>query len=368
MKIALLSRYERSGSSSRLRSYQYLPWLAERGIETAAFPLLSDSYLARLYAGDGTDRFAVAAGYAKRMSALLRVGRFDAVWLEREALPFAPGWFDTLLLRARGIPYVVDYDDAVFHDYDRHRSRAVRALLGGKIDRVMRDAETVIVGNEYIRQRAVQAGARKVKLLPTVVDLSRYRLKDEPSPTFTVGWIGTPITAKFLSIVRGALRQVCADGRGRFLATGAGSLQMPDVPLEVAPWTEQQEAESIRACDVGIMPLFDGEQERGKCGYKLIQYMACGLPVVASPVGMNAHLVVHGENGYLASNEKEWVDALSRLRNDPALRQRMGAAGRRLVEAEYSIPATVDRLADVLRGAVNTGKSRVRRVVPTYLP
>jgi glycosyltransferase involved in cell wall biosynthesis len=116
------------------------------------------------------------------------------------------------------------------------------------------------------------------------------------------------------------------------------------------------------------MPLFDGEQERGKCGYKLIQYMACGLPVVASPVGMNAHLVVHGENGYLASNEKEWVDALSRLRNDPALRQRMGAAGRRLVEAEYSIPATVDRLADVLRGAVNTGKSRVRRVVPTYLP
>jgi glycosyltransferase involved in cell wall biosynthesis len=361
MRVLLLSRYARSGASSRLRSYQYLPYLAERGIEVSCMPLLPDSYLSRLYAGAGTDWAGIASVYARRLSSMAGMRAYDTVWLERELIPFAPAWFDALLLNARRIPYVVDYDDAVFHDYDRHRLAMVRRFLGRKIDGVMRDAAAVVVGNEYIRQRAIGAGAHCVKLLPTVVDLGRYQVKTAPpGPAFTVGWIGTPITARFLNVVAGALREVCSGGRGRFFATGSGPLRMPDVPVEVFPWSEETEAERIRACDAGIMPLTDGEQERGKCGYKLIQYMACGLPVVASPVGVNAKLITHGENGFLASTQEEWVEALARLRDDPALRRKMGAAGRKLVEKEYCISATLDSLVDLLRSVARCSRNLAR--------
>jgi hypothetical protein len=117
------------------------------------------------------------------------------------------------------------------------------------------------------------------------------------------------------------------------------------------PWSEAEEVAAISACDIGIMPLADGVFERGKCGYKLIQYMACGLPVVASAVGANREIVRHGIDGFLAETEEEWRDALRTLAADPALRARMGAAGRRRVEEAYSLQVAGPRMADILRAA-----------------
>ena len=113
------------------------------------------------------------------------------------------------------------------------------------------------------------------------------------------------------------------------------------------PWSEASEISSLQTLDVGVMPLTDGLFERGKCGYKLIQYMACGLPVVASPVGVNKELVKHGVNGFLADSTEDWMQALKTLCNDPALRERMGAAGRRLVEEHYSLEGCAPKFADL---------------------
>lgn len=132
---------------------------------------------------------------------------------------------------------------------------------------------------------------------------------------------------------------------------GSGPIELTGVPVEVIPWREDSEVDEIRGFDAGIMPLPDEPWARGKCGFKLIQYMACGLPVVASPVGVNAEIVEEGGNGFLAEDGAAWVKALEGLRGDVGLPERMGAAGRRRVEERYCLGVTGARLVEVLRRA-----------------
>jgi hypothetical protein len=146
--------------------------------------------------------------------------------------------------------------------------------------------------------------------------------------------------------------QLRKEGRGRFTAIGINAQQL-GLPMASVPWREDTEVASLQTLDVGIMPLLDGPFERGKCGYKLIQYMACGLPIVASPVGVNRQIVEHGVNGFLAQTPREWEEALESLLADPLLRKRMGAAGREKVERLYSIQVTGPRLVSLLKAAAN---------------
>jgi glycosyltransferase involved in cell wall biosynthesis len=244
---------------------------------------------------------------------------------------------------------VADYDDAVFHRYDAHWSRLVRWLLGGKIDAVMRRADCVTAGNSYLARRALDAGATDVQLLPTVVDLDRY-----PSPPamktgaeVVIGWIGSPATAHYLAPLREVLAALASRHRVRCVAIGARPDQVAGTPFESRPWAEDTEVDMLRELDIGIMPLPDAPWERGKCGYKLIQYMACSLPVIASPVGVNVEIVDGGVNGELAGTDQEWEQSLERLVGDATLRQRMGRAGRRRVEERYSLQSRVAELASI---------------------
>ena len=135
--------------------------------------------------------------------------------------------------------------------------------------------------------------------------------------------IGTPITAKYLHLVHSALAEVCQRNKGRLVVVGSGKIEIDGVPTEIHAWSEETEVAEIQNFDVGIMPIPDEPWERGKCGYKLVQYMACGRPVVTSPVGANKKIVENGVNGFLASNTDEWIDALSILRDDPNMSDRM---------------------------------------------
>jgi glycosyltransferase involved in cell wall biosynthesis len=250
---------------------------------------------------------------------------------------------------------VVDYDDALFHQYDQHRSAWVRRLLGGKIARVMRGAHLVTAGNAYLADYARRAGAPRVEIIPTVIDLERYPpagVRPASDTPFTIGWIGSPSTAKYLLAIAPALAEVCAGGRGVVRLIGAGPVDLPGVPVEVLPWNGSTEVEELKRFDVGIMPLPDEPWERGKCGFKLIQYMACGLPVVASPIGVNMEIVEQGVNGYLAETTAEWVQALNTLLLDADLRKRMGQAGRKKVEQEYSLQVTGPRLAGRIKSII----------------
>ncbi len=278
--------------------------------------------------------------------------------MEYELLPFFPPWLERFL-KWRGCRIVVDYDDAIFHRYDHHPSKLVRAVLGRKIERVMQLADLVIVGNKYLADYAYRVGARNVQILPTVVDLQRYPVTYErfDSAVFTIGWIGSPSTAHYLQVIAPALAKVFRSGDVRVRLVGSGPIVLPRVPAEIIPWSEDTEVSEIGRFDVGIMPLPDEPWARGKCGLKLIQYMACGLPVVASPVGVNATIVEHGVNGFLATTVDEWEQTLRTLAADSTLRRRMGEAGRTKVEREYCLQVTTPRLVRLLREVVSSKRA-----------
>ena len=356
----MLTRYGRRAASSRLRSMQYQPWLESAGLEVEVAPLFSDAYVANLGKG-GRGLSEIARAYARRLHTLLDVRSFDLLWIEKEALPWLPYAIENRLLR--GAPYALDYDDAVFHRYDQHRSAWVRSFLGRKLDRLMAGAKLVVAGNDYLAQRALDAGATSVEVIPTVVDLDRYVVAAPVQASGRVPlivWIGSPSTAKYLEPLVGPLGELAR--RIPFQLRIVGSrLDIPGVDVECLQWTEESEAKSIAGGDIGIMPLSDSPWERGKCGYKLIQYMAVGLPVVASPVGVNAAIVGDGISGFLARSAGEWVQRLEFLLTDEGLRRKMGAAGRTRVENEYCVQRLAPRLVRLLTNAAcATGRSGQR--------
>lgn len=359
MKALMMTRYQRSGASSRLRMIQYDNALRLEGIEHSLAPFFDQNYLQRLYSSQSTLGPTFGA-YARRISQLRSAaGQADLLWLEKEALPWLP-WIIERALVPRGIPLVVDYDDAVYHRYDRHRHSAIRWLLGSKLDRLMGSAALITAGNHYLADRAKAAGARRIEIVPTVVDLNAYTQRPVPVPTQppSIGWIGTPSTwTEYIAPMMPLLTQVAECHGARIAVVGAGCTAEAHPLLDNLPWTEDSEVARIHAMDIGIMPLTDSPWARGKCGYKLIQYMACGLPVVASPVGVNSDIVEHGVNGFLATTDAEWNEAIATLLRDPDLRHRMGQAGRKKVEEQYSLQVWGPRVARLLRDVADRYKA-----------
>lgn len=358
MKILILSRYSRLGASSRLRLYQFIPYFEAKGITCVIQPLLNDRYLHELYSGAGVSKVNLLKGYYKVFLKLTDVKAFDAVIIEKEIFPFLPP-FAEWWLRVSKVPYIVDYDDAIFHNYDRHPNRLIRALLGRKIAYIMRHATAVICGNEYLAGYAREAGARRVIRVPTVIDTDRYGVRDrtaiapadtsdrspvaapadrsDHAPDVVIGWIGSPFSLKFLRGLRPVLQELLDDYPARVhIVGGKKGIGLGDREA-VIDWSEEREVELIQGFDIGIMPLEDSPWERGKCGYKLIQYMGCGLPVVGSPVGANEEIIVEGQNGFKPSDESEWKEALRKLILSAPLRREMGHKGREMVEAAYSL-------------------------------
>jgi glycosyltransferase involved in cell wall biosynthesis len=355
MKVLLLTRYSRSGASSRLRYYQYLPFLKAQGVDVDVYPLFGEEYFKRLNTGQFQKPVSIISAYLHRIYRLVYSKAYDLLWLEYEALPWLPDWMEKILGRGV-IPYIVDYDDAIFHRYDMHALQWVRFFLGQKIDAVMRNARIVIAGNTYLSEKAIQSGSKWVELLPTVVDATRYRLKPPGnSPVFTIGWVGSPTTAAYLEPLYAVFDRLSRYFKIRLVLVGGYPKNISSaVPVEYRPWLEENEAAQMLDFDVGIMPIPDEPWAYGKCGYKLIQYMACGLPVVASRVGANIQIVKDGVTGYLVSNDKQWEQALRALRESQELRQSMGSGGRRDIEAHYSLQVTAPRLADMIKASLGS--------------
>jgi glycosyltransferase involved in cell wall biosynthesis len=350
----VLSRYDRLGASSRVRFLQLLPHLAGLGITADVQPLLGDDYIRRLYSGERIAFGAAVRSYLCRIQALCSRNRYDVIWVEKEALPWIPAWIEAGFFG--GSPYVVDLDDAWYLRYQQHSSLTVRMLMAKKIDRVMCRSASVIAGNKYLAERARRAGARDVKIVPTAVDLHRYaavqnRRKDNSGP-FVIGWIGTPITAAYLSQFGHVLRELAERRFIKFHIIGASPPKVFDgLPLREISWSESTEIDEIAKCDVGIMPLDNDAWAHGKCAYKLLQFMAAGKPVVASPVGANLEVIQHGNNGMLVNSTGGWTSALNLLAADADLRERMGRAGHRTVELKYCVEKIAPEVASTLFAA-----------------
>lgn len=360
ISVLLLSRYPRNGSSSRLRFLQFIPALEADGIEVTIKPFFPEDYLTGRYAGRTLSFRKVLTLYMRRLGHVLSARRYDVVWLEGEVFPFLPAWAERLL-SLFGARIVVDYDDALFHRYDLSPNPVVKLLLGGKIAVVMRHASVVTVGNEYLGDYARRSGAQRVEFVPTVVDAARYNLTDSREESLTIGWIGTPITMCYLEAIARPLEEACTKYGARLRLVGADESIVrafnADI-VDVIKWSEDTESENMLRIDVGVMPLRDSPWEEGKCGYKLIQYMASGAPVIATHTEANAAIVLRGECGFVIKPgpdcDKGWSEALHALLESPELRFKFGRSGRLAVEEFYSVRAQSPRISAIFQSLVLT--------------
>jgi glycosyltransferase involved in cell wall biosynthesis len=275
---------------------------------------------------------------------MLMARRFDGVLLHRKTL----SWLDARWLgRARRLIY--DFDDAVMF-----QARAPEQPHPGRqrrFARTVRLADLVIAGCPILAGHADLAGAWASEVVPTGLDARRFPPKEDygKAGAARLAWIGSASTLKQLEPLRPALDAVGRALPGATLRVIADAeLYLDGLHVENVPWNLEAEGRLLAECDIGIAPLPDTHYTRGKCGFKVIQYMAAGLPVVTSPVGVNADYVRPEETGLHAATAEEWVAAVRRLAADPALRERMGRAARERVMQEFDFAVLAPEVCDLI--------------------
>ncbi len=340
MKVLYFSKTDSLGPGSRYRIFQFRKFFEEKGIDLTIAPAFSDSYIeAESLMGHmrhlkrGTE---TVKAFFKRVIDFRRIFEADVIAIEREFFPRFPPLFEFLIKVFKG-GYVLEFDDAIF-------------LSPGRVYKypfTIRMASKVVTGNEYLREYALPYNP-KVSVIPTCVDTGEYSLRDDyrKAGAPAIGWVGLPYNFGHLELIRTPLERITGEKKGEFHVLSGRDPHL-GFPVTFKKWTCEREAEWIRGFDVGVMPLWDTPFARGKCGLKLIQYMAAGVPVVASPVGVNCEIVEEGVNGFLASCDDEWYEKLSILLGDEKLREEMGRMGRRKVEKYYSLEVWGNRLVNL---------------------
>lgn len=337
-----LSTYPPADASVRQRFLAYVPALQRAGWDVQFETILSAELFRRKnHSGRlrGVDKAArLAVGLARRLIVLGTARRFDAVWIHREAFPFFTPWAERAVSRLVRGPVVLDFDDAIYEAPPSGRDWRSRLRRTDRFHEAVAAADRVLVGSPELRRWALRHGI-EAELIPTCVD-TRI-LQPVASPTgrpITIGWMGSWSTAGYLDEVAGVLRALAARPGVAVQLVGSANLATIQAGIPGArwePWSADREAEQLAAFDIGIMPVPDTPWNRGKCAYKLIQYMAVGIPFVASPVGMNVSVAEGSGAGLLCETEDQWREALNRLVDDPNLRHTLGVAGRAYAVQHY---------------------------------
>ncbi len=339
MRVLFLPLYPSLWASSRYRAYLWAEALERLGLRCRVL--------------DPPASAPARAGYYARLLAL--APRFDVVFIQKKLLPVP------LLsgLRRLNPRLVFDFDDALFArptDLSEAAWAWRSASDARRFERTLRDVRLVVAGNGYLAEHARRRNPR-VAVIPTAIDLERLPPlppRRRPADRVVLGWTGRSATLPSLDLIREALAALSRKVGERFLlrvvADGVdrAPCEIPGLVVENVVWTLAAEYTVIDGFDIGLMPLADDPWSRGKCGFKLLQYMSRALPVVASPVGVNREIVEDGANGFLAASEGAWTEKLAALIEDPALGARMGKAGAETVAASYSFSAVIPRLAALL--------------------
>lgn len=355
-KVLTLTKYDTDGASSRVRFLQFISYYQENEIDNCDFnvkPLLCNSYLKSLYKDESFSKFSILKSYFLRVFYVLQFWKYDVVWLEKEMLPYLPAFLECIP-SLFGKKLIVDYDDAVFHVYDSSKNYLVRRLFSNKIDKVMKTADYVVVGNNYLQSRSELCN-RNTLLIPTVVDSTKYFKSSITTPSSGVvklGWIGTPYTQKYLLALADVFERLSKELDYELHLIGANESicsKFKRTKVTIHTWNADTEISLLQQLDVGLMPIPDESFERGKCGYKLIQYLACGKPVIGSDVGVNRKIIENCEGGFVVSSKEEWYDGLYRLLTDKNLRDSLSKSAQDGVYSFYSVESQASRMLSLLQ-------------------
>ena len=359
MNVLVLAPYRfDTAPGQRFRIEQWMPRLERLGVRFDFRPFMSQRLSDILYRpGHQLEKAGVMlADLGRRALQAIESRRFDAVFLHREAALIGPPLIERTIA-ALGVPIVYEFDDAIYVPYVSPSNKYLSMLKfpAQKTDRLCRIASQVIVGNEVLRQYAAQRNPN-VTVVPTTIDTEKYQpsYDDSPDRELVIGWSGSYSSVQYLDILKPAFARLAKTHRFRIEVIGATTFKMDGVTVHSRPWRPETEVEDLRRIHIGVMPLPDEDWARGKCALKALQYMALGIPTVVSPVGANCEVIRDGVDGMYASTVDEWVERLGSLLTDAALRRRLGQAGRRRVEEEYSETVHAPRVFEILQRCVRT--------------
>ena len=332
----------------------YLPYLEERGLRVITRSFITRDFYT-LYHKKGhllQKGFGVLYGFVRKFFQLYYLFSADFVLVQREATPIGPPVFEWIYARVFRKKMIYDFDDAIWIPNTSEANKIANSLkCTWKIKYLIKWSHTVIAGNHFLYEYATQYN-KNVRLIPTCVDLkNRYHLRaDQEVPKITIGWTGSFSTMSYLDLVIPVLKRLEKEFEFTFFIM---SNRAPEFSLKnqiYKEWSEELEVSALRNCQIGIMPLTRDTWTLGKCGFKIIQYMALGIVPVADAWGANKDIISNGEDGFLVENESAWEASLRRLLEDQVLRKQLAERAVRKIEAKYSLEANLETFVQVFNG------------------
>ena len=342
MKVLFVTPYPHGEApSQRFRFEQYYQVLDKAGIEYDIAPFLDDATWQILYKPGHTLQkiWGILKGFGRRKLLMLRLGKYDRVFIHREASPIGPPIFEWFMAKVLRKKIVYDFDDAIWLSNTSDNNKIVAGIKWhGKASSISKWAYKVSCGNQYLADFAKQFNSNVV-LNPTTIDTEHLhnRIKDQRTDKVVIGWTGTHSTVQYLDELVPVLTKLEQKYDFEFRVI---SNREPDVQLKslrYVPWKKDTEIDDLLKFNFGLMPLRDDKWAKGKCGFKALQYMSLGMPAIVSPVGVNTTIVDNGLNGYICHTDEEWEHAIESLITDVDARTKMGAAARKKIVDRYSV-------------------------------
>ena len=359
MKILFLVPYPLGESpSQRFRFEQYFNALLMVGHSYAVRSFLSPQGWSMIYSkgNAGKKILTIVAGFLRRLWTLFSVARYDMVFIHREATPVGPPVFEWMIAKVFRKKIIYDFDDAIWLTDNTSESALEKMIRWrSKVASICKWSFVVSCGNDYLCDYARRFNSNVV-LNPTTIDTSYHKpIEKTYNNDVVIGWTGSHSTLKYIDEVVPALQKISGF---TFVIISDSKISIP-VPSRNVKWKKETEIEDLAQFDIGIMPLPNDEWSKGKCGFKALQYMAMEIPTVVSPVGVNTKIVTDGVDGFICNTTAEWITALEKLIKDPQLRKKLGAAGRKKVEQDYSVVSNTSNFLSLFdRSAIIVNATR----------
>lgn len=331
--------------SQRFRFEHYLTYLKESKIDFDYLPFYDKKSWDILYKkGHKSSKIiGILKNLSKRFFQIFTLGKYDFVFIHREMAPIGPPFFEWISAKIFRKKIIYDFDDAIWINQSSEANpNAEKIKCAWKVKHICSYSYCVSVGNSFLKEYA-SAYAKKVKILPTVVDTQNIHIPTSsllPSKRIVIGWTGTFTNFYNLNLVNSAIAKLQCKYDFEYRIISNKDPMFKDVTYIFKPWNKSTEIVDLQSFSIGIMPLEDSDLEKGKCAFKAIQYMSLCVPAVVSPVGANCDVVEHGLTGFWARDPDEWYLYLEKLITDNSLRERFGKKSRNFIVENYSVESS----------------------------
>ncbi len=353
--ILFLASYPKGiGPSQRFRFEQYLGFISEEyNYKEVTFWNKKGWDILFSDAGVLLKSYYLLIAFLRRVAMLFSLPKYQLVFIQREVAHIGPPVFEWMIKFIFRKKIIYDFDDAIwFLNYSEKNKIAKYFKAPWKVKYICKWSDAIMVGNSYLANYARQFNDN-VHIIPTTIDTSYHYPKEiKRSDKLTIGWTGTLTTLKQIELILPVLRKLEQKYDFRFLVISNLNPEFDLKSFEYQAWQKETEIEDLQKMDIGVMPLFDNEWEKGKCGFKGLQYMALEVSTIMSPVGVNSEIIQDGANGFLAASDKEWEEKLSQLIENEALRKQFGKEGRKTIEERYSVNANKNKYLEIIGNTI----------------